>query len=92
MACPLALAEPQGAVTKAPAEPQGVVTIMGATFNFSCRNEVKKAKLQESIEQKMLQLMLRNDVVCAQEADGVEEILIRVAKEKNSNTASALKA
>jgi len=27
-------------------------------------------------------LMLRNDVVCAQEADGVQEILIKVAEEK----------
>ena len=88
-----ALAEPQGAVAKAPAEPQGDVTIYGATFNFSARNEIKKKpSLLYRIEECAHQLMLRNDVVCAQEADGVEEILIRVAKEKHSNTASALKA
>ena len=45
MASSPALAEPQGAVKKALAEPQGVVIILGATFNFSCRNEVKKYEI-----------------------------------------------
>ena len=48
MACFPALAEALGAVKKALAEPQGDVTIYGATFNFSCRNVVKKTVIAVS--------------------------------------------
>ena len=75
------LATSQGGA-KALAKSQGVVNIHVATFSFVFRQPVVNEELLEKIELLMDQLCDNNRIVCVQEADGVEQTLVRVATER----------
>ena len=62
---------------KALAKSQG--TVKAATFNFGFRNPVTKKSLITKVAEQMVDLMSHNNVICAQEMDGIVSTLDEVA-------------